>query len=156
MEEEKKKKKVYCKPEMQIEEFTPNEYVSACWGVACSYNKANTYEETHYGKTGGPGGPKTWYQLGCSHDASHCGSSINQVIFDDNNDGIADRMKEIGTDRLGDLNCTIYTDGTYGTSCGVSSVKTGNYIYWTTVSGDRTWHHQGTVFATVDGHPNMS
>lgn len=41
MEETKKKKKPYVKPEMHIEEFTPNMYVSACggendWTISCN------------------------------------------------------------------------------------------------------------------------
>lgn len=38
MEEEvktMKKKKTYCKPEMQVEEFAPNEYIAACYKVKC-------------------------------------------------------------------------------------------------------------------------
>lgn len=36
-----KKKKPYCKPEMRIEQFTPNEYIAVCggendWTIACN------------------------------------------------------------------------------------------------------------------------
>lgn len=147
MEEAKKKKKTYCKPEMRVEEFTPNEYVGACWGVACSREKANTYEKSHYS----PVGFQTWADLGCSHDTGHCDQSGNQIISTD-----AGTMTEVGTDGLGNLPCTIYSDANYRSVLGVSDVKVGDYIYWTTAAGNRVWHHQGTVLATNSTRPNMS
>lgn len=134
-------KKEYVRPMMMGEKFLPNEYVAACWGVGCDIKVANEYDK---------------YASGVSHANDHCGSSGNQVIYDDNNDGIPDRMTEIGTDGLGNLNCTIYTDENYNTTRSVSSVNSGETIYWTTSAGDRTWHHVGTVFDTVPGHPNRS
>lgn len=47
MEEVKKKKKAYVKPELHVEEFTPNEYIAACFDYEamfhCEYgeNKQN-------------------------------------------------------------------------------------------------------------------
>lgn len=133
-------------PRVTIQEFEPNEYVAACWGVACDVDWSNRYEN--------------WqgdYDNGVTHRGDHCGNSSNQVIFDDNGDGIGDRMVETGTDGLGDLACTIYTDDTYRTVRKVSTVKIGNEIYWTTTASDgRTWNHRGTVFGTAEGHPNRS
>ena len=133
-------------PRVTIQEFEPNEYVAACWGVACSFKKANRYEQEH----------GFWNNGNVSHVIDHCGNSSNQVIFDDDGNGIGDRMVETGTDGLGTLTCTIYTSGSYTTERPVSSVKVNDYIYWTTSAGDRTWHHQGYVTATADGHPNRS
>lgn len=133
-------------PKVTIQEFEPNEYVAACWGVECDTGWGNWYEI----KTGD-------FSNGVSHDGAHCGNSSNQVIFDDNGDGIGDRMVETGTDGLGDLVCTIYTNDTYSTVRDVSSVKIGDEIYWTTTASDgRTWNHKGTVFGTAEGHPNRS
>lgn len=133
-------------PKTVVQEFEANEYVAACWGVGCDVSWSNNYEK--------------WqgdYWNGVTHDAAHCGNSSNQVIFDDNDDGIADRMIETGTDGLGDLACKIYTNARYDTIRDVSSVKVGDTIYWTTTASDgRTWNHMGTVFATADGHPNRS
>ena len=68
-------------------------------------------------------------------------------------DGVADRMVEVGTDGLGTLSCTIYTDAYYTTQKSIDSVKAGDTIYWTTSAGNgwnkKTWHHVGTVFATM-------
>ena len=133
-------------PRIEIEAFEANEYVAACWGVGCSVNDANKIE-MDFGVYN-PGN--------LDHGADHCGLSGNQVIYDDNNDGTADRMVEVGTDGLGTLTCTLYTDNTYKTTMDISTVKVGNTIYWTTAAGIKTWHHVGTVFQTVPNHPNRS
>lgn len=139
-------KKSWETPKAMVEEFEANEYVAACWGVKCDVDWSNRYE---------------WWQgddrNGVTHASDHCGNSSNQVIFDDNDDGIADRMIETGTDGLGDLSCTIYQDGNYSQIRDVSTVKIDDIIYWTTTASDgRTWNHKGTVFATAEGHPNRS
>lgn len=140
-------KEKWIAPTTVIEEFTPNEYIAVCWGVCCDVDLANDYEKNHYAP-GRP--PKTWWQLGCSHDNDHCGAIGNQVIRDANNDGKAERMIETGTDGLGDLTCTI-------TNMSIGNVQVDDYIYWTTSASDgRVWHHRGTVVATVPNRPNAS
>ena len=130
-----------------VEEFEANEYVAACWGVGCDVDWSNDYERNHGGD----------FWNGVTHAWDHCGNSSNQVIFDDNGDSVGDRMIETGTDGLGNLVCTIYTDGTFTQERSVSTVTVGEEIYWTTVAEDgRTWNHKGTVFATAEGHPNRS
>ena len=139
-------KKTWAFPLVCVQQFEANEYVAACWGVGCNTAEANRIEKN-----------LGIYQPGVlDHSSDHCGLSGNQVIYDDNNDGTADRMVEVGTDGLGTLNCTIYTDSSYSTPMDVSSVSTGQTIYWTTSAGNKTWHHVGTVFNTVPGHPNRS
>lgn len=139
-------KKTWEVPVIFVQQFEANEYVAACWGVGCNTAEANRIERN-----------LGIYQPGVlDHSSDHCGLSGNQVIYDDNNDGTADRMVEVGTDGLGTLNCTIYTDSSYSTPMDVSSVSTGQTIYWTTSAGNKTWHHVGTVFNTVPGHPNRS
>lgn len=135
----------YVTPRMTGETFAANEYIAACWGVQCDVDWANKYE---------------WRQgdfdNGVTHDVAHCGNSSNQVIkVDENNNPI--KMIETGTDGLGDLTCTIFTNEGYDTVRDVSTVKVGNIIFWTTTASDgRTWNHKGTVFATAEGHPNRS
>ena len=139
-------KKTWAFPLVCVQQFEANEYVAACWGVGCNTAEANRIERN-----------LGIYQPGVlDHSSDHCGLSGNQVIYDDNNDGTADRMVEVGTDGLGTLNCTIYTDSSYSTPLDVSSVSAGQTIYWTTSAGNKTWHHVGTVFNTVPGHPNRS
>ena len=79
-------------PSVTIQDYEANEYVSSCWGVGCNINVADAYEQTHTNSAG-----VTWWTLGCNHTVDHCQNADNQVIYDDNNDGIADRMLEEGT-----------------------------------------------------------
>lgn len=119
-------KRKYERPMAFEETFMTNEYVAACWGVACSIDSANKVDKGHYG---------------VDHVAKHCGLDTNQHIYT-NSKGVAVSMIEEGTDGLGNLTCNLYTDSSYRYSKSYSSVKQGDYIYWTTKSGNRTWHHQ--------------
>lgn len=143
--------KRWVKPRTEVQVFEANEYVAVCWGVACDVNWANKHEQT-YG---------FWDGGNVSHAWDHCGNSSNQVIYDHDNNGVGEAMVETGTDGLGTLECTIYTgynewNGRFTEPIDVSEVHIGQQIYWTTVSGSRTWHHRGTVTATAEGHPNRS
>ena len=138
-------------PRILVQEFESNEYIAACWGVACDVDWANGYEQDYH----------FWDNGNVSHAWNHCGNSSNQVIYDHDNNGIGEAMVETRTDGLGTLNCRIYTG--YNTRTGVftgeisaADVHIGQQIYWTTSSGSRTWHHRGTVTATAEGHPNRS
>ena len=146
-------------PRVAVEAFAANEYVAACWGVGCITNQANEWEKNHVfdsNKEIKYDWQTSWYDKEVSHSDDPCGNSGNQVIYDDNNDGVADRMVEIGTDGLGNLGCTIWTDSTYSQTREISTVKANDIIYWTTSAGDKIWHHIGKVFETVFGHPNRS
>ena len=163
-------KEMWESPRIAVEAFAANEYVAACWGVGCNVAASNKWEETHdspYEKPKTYPWSKTEYYtwneyntlgsgLDDSHSSDHCGNSGNQVIYDYNDDKIADAMKEVGTDGLGTLDCTIWTDDTFSTQMNIADVKIGSIIYWTTAAGNRIWHHIGEVFATVLGHPNRS
>lgn len=139
----------YVTPRMTGETFASNEYISVCWGVKCDTIWANQYEiENGF-----------WDNGNVSHAGNHCGNSSNQVIYDDNEDGIADRMVEVGTDGLGNLQCLIFTNEKYNIGVNISFITSeniGDPIYWTTSSGGRTWHHKGVITATAEGHPNRS
>lgn len=144
-------KRTYETPTACAEEFMPNEYVAVCWGVACDVSWANDYEQK-YG---------FWDGGNVSHASDHCGNSSNQVIYDRDNNGVGEAMVETGTDGLGTLDCAIYKNyneysGRFTDPISASQVKVGDLIYWTTSSGNRTWHHRGTVTATAEGHPNRS
>lgn len=128
-----------------------NEYVAACWGVACSVEAANAVERKWM-----LNGSESNYENGQTHSSDHCGTLTNQWVIDDDNDGTVDRMIETGTNGLGNLTCTLYTDATYGYETDFSGVTSDSYIYWTTSSGNRTWHHQGKVMGTDASHPNRS
>lgn len=120
-------KKSWIQPMATVEKFVANEYVAACWTVVCDSTETE--------------------RAGVSHRKQYCGADGHyQIELDANGTPIS--MTEIKTDNLGDLPCTLYTDGTYKTVRNVSDVKSGEYIYWTTSKGDRTWHHHGPVNGT--------
>lgn len=140
-------KKMWEEPRIQVQEFMPNEYVAVCWGVQCSVSDANKIEKNFYHNPS---------YSGITHSSAYCGQTSHQWLLDSDNNNIAEAMVEINTDGLGDLPCTIYTDATYKHTRDISTVRPDQYIYWTTSSGAKTWHHQGRVSNTVDGHPNRS
>lgn len=126
-------KEKWMAPRTVIEEFTPNEYIAVCWGVACNTIYANNYE-------------KRIHNEGQTHSPNYCGLQSHQYLEDWNNDGIPESMVEKDTDGQGTLTCKIYTDGSYSNIKDFSTVKRGETLYWTTSASDgRVWHHQGVV-----------
>lgn len=134
-------------PRVTIQEFEPNEYVAVCWGVSCKTHDANSVEWKFYDNP---------VKFGVTHDDAYCGQTSHQWLVDSDNNNIAESMIEINTNGLDDLPCTIYKDSQYNNIRNISTVHSGDYIYWTTTSGNRIWHHQGKVTDTVPGHPNRS
>ena len=59
-------KRKYERPMAFEETFMTNEYVAACWGVACSIDSANKVDKDH---------PTV------NHTADHCGLDTNQHIY---------------------------------------------------------------------------
>lgn len=139
-------KKAWVTPKAFVEEFTPNEYVSACWEVACETTLANQYE--------------TDYNPGFSHDPEACGKATNQYLTDASG---SLKMYEKKTGQEGwdhDPECNL-TNATYSTSLSLDSVTAGQYIYWTTSlvgqNGKTSiWHHRGQVVPADSSHPNRS
>lgn len=148
-------KKRWKKPNMTLQIFEANEYIAACWAIACDYGIAGGNGDcpdpihtdnsniTHAKKDAGTG----------------CGWSTNQYIFK-NKDG-SFSVTEINTDQLGNLNTQLtFNENYYNLSSKINDVDPGDVIYWTTSAGEgwnqRTWYHKGTVEATYPGHPNRS
>lgn len=138
------------KPRIVVERFEANEYVAACYNIRCNVDAANKVEQ---------GWRLTpWesnYENGQTHAASACGSYGSYYVIDNDDDGVFDRMIENSAD-LGQLPCTLYTGADYGSIGSWNGIKEGDYIYWTTSSGNRTWHHQGRVEYQDISHPNRS
>lgn len=127
-------KRVYTTPVMQEECFMADEYVAACWKVACDRPTNGDYDE------------------GASNDVTHklyegnqgCGYADNQVITE-NADGTVS-MTEVNVKNQGTLPCTITDSSWNATTLNASDVKSGETIYWITNANDgsgRTWHHYG-------------
>lgn len=151
-------KKIYQSPMAYEEIFTADNYcTSACWGVACDVNSSNNFEYNYrpsgYQRPGDYSNMLSGYS-GDPHTSDHCGQAKNQYIKVEN--GVAVSMKEQRTWSLGDLNCTLYTNSSYNRLADYSKVSPGQTIYWTTSSGNKTWHHQGKVTTTYPGRPNHS
>ncbi len=148
-------KRVYETPVACAEEFLPNEYVAACWAIACDY-----------GIQGGEPGinntnlPKWLHERSDAthtlrNDGTGCGHEDNQFITENASGSFS--VMEINTQGLGNLNTSLTTSSNYrGLSSSISNVEPGDIIYWTTSAGDRTWYHKGTVSTADYGHPNRS
>lgn len=140
-------------PRVTIQEFEPNEYVAACWAIACEY-----------GIIGGENGinnPNTWlHELPTAthtlrSDGTGCGHEKNQYITENANGSFS--VMEINTQGLGSLDTQLTKNSNYfGLNSSISDVEPGQTIYWTTSSGNRTWYHKGTVSTADYGHPNRS
>ena len=132
-------KKEYVTPIMTEEVFEADEYVAACWGVACAY-----------GVQGKDDGMVDLVDVRSSvNHRKHssgvgCGYETNQYIVVDDNGKVS--MIETGTDNLGHLACTITDAGWNNTvTLSQSDLNSTSVIYWTTSAGNRTWHHMGYV-----------
>lgn len=148
-------KKNWEMPVTVVQKFEPNEYVAACWAIACTYGIE--------GKETGINNPNLPTGLHERPDATHtmrgdgtgCGHEDNQFITENANGSFS--VMEINTQGLGNLNTRLTTDSNYwNLSPSISNVEPGDQIYWTTTSGDRTWYHMGTVSTSDYGHPNRS
>ena len=122
----------YETPMMREERFAANEYVAACWQVACRVRGA----DTHASNQG---------RQGVTHREEHCGTAANQVIHK-NESGYT--MTEVKVENQDDLPCTITTSDWQPIALNHDPIN-GETIYWTT-SGKMgntptTWYHHGTV-----------
>ncbi|MCI5648531.1 MAG: hypothetical protein MR332_03720 [Fusicatenibacter sp.] len=142
------------RPSVMVQEFEANEYVAACWTIACDYGELggdgdypdpvqpNNTDITHAKKNAGTG----------------CGWAVNQYIYEDSDGNF--RITETHTDGLGDLTCRLSLTGYDNLSSSISLTETqinnGVEIFWTTTSEIRTWSHYGTIEAKFPGHPNRS
>lgn len=128
-------KKNWEMPKTVVQRFEPNEYVAACYSVVCNTDAANSVEKDWLIWDNG------WtnnYDAGQTHSPTACGAPGNYYVIDDNDDGKFDSMIEISRD-LGRLNCEIFKDASYKWGANWDSIASGQTIYWTTQSGDRTW-----------------
>lgn len=154
-------------PRINVEQFVPEESVAVCWGVECDVEASNDWEWSHkpeedhpdsgfYDPTYTWGTINTWNSSGQPHSETHCGDYVNQVIKVDS-EGYLREIQEVGTDGLGKLTGTVYTDDTFKTVASSSQqYSLHDSIYWTTSSGFKVWHHIGTIIAKWADAPNKS
>ena len=139
-------------PRVTIQEFEPNEYVAACWTVACDVGD---------GDYGGYGAQTGWYYWngvapkggGCNDHTGSCSIASNNQ-FNVSENGTVSFYAENSSDQ-GSLN------GGYTNYIDINKnniVDDGDIIFWYTLSGngDRRWNHYGTVQTADSSHPNRS
>lgn len=135
--------KKWTAPVIEVQVFEANEYVAACWGVACDTKAATKLEnQMHNNPSGG-------------HTSSLCGVQSHQYVFTDANN-VAIGMQEQKHPIWGTLTCTLYTDQSYTVRRDIANVDPGDVIYWTTQRNGNLYHHVGTVQASYPGNPNRS
>lgn len=151
--------KTWVKPMTLVQKFEANEAVAAqqCYGINCNIDVANAIEKERF-----KGNGVSWRIA--EHSADGCGAYDSHLIIDTDGNGVPDLMRE--SSGKGEFDCTIYTDDSYTTSIDISqvSLEPGTTIYWTTedwlvgnlIGHNTVWHHQGTIYSTVEGHPNRS
>lgn len=145
-------KKMWEEPSIQVQEFMANEYVAACWAIACTYGIQG-------GETGINNPKVRWEKADATHtmrsDGTGCGHEDNQFITENANGSFS--VMEINTQGLGNLNTRLTKNSNYsGLNSSIGDVDPGDTIYWTTSSGNRTWYHMGKVSTADYGHPNRS
>lgn len=149
--------KRYVRPMMDAQMFVINEYVAACFSVACQVANStrNPVDGTVWSIV-------EWETQTPYHIVSHttgegtCGSSAsNYITTGDNNTitSIAELNAEQGRFLYGKI--TGYSDLN-----GDKIVNEGDYVSWTTTcswaQGDKGWHHWGYLVASDKKHPNHS
>ena len=138
----------WVKPRTEVQKFEANEYVAACWKIACTVGAAGEVNEAHPD----PHRPAPGVTHSHNSDGNGCGWEDSQYIVEVG-DGVFN-VTEYGQNIL-PCKLTRNNDWT-GLQKSISDVQPGQTIYWTTSLGDRTWYHYGTVGLEDANHPNRS
>lgn len=139
--------RTYTTPKITSEQFVPNEYISACWQVACNIGNGN------YGQYGYRDGWRYWnhqqpYGNNCHDHTGSCSQAENNV-FTVSDDGNVTFNFENSSDQ-GELSGG-YTD--YIDEDESGSISNGDIIFWytsTEQNGRRRWNHYGTVQSSTN------
>ena len=138
----------WVKPRTEVQKFEANEYVAACWSVACKVGNGNYggYNWSYWGGQKPYGGE-------CDDHTGSCSEAGNNQFNVDANGNVSFYAEE--SSDQGSLNggYTGYIDNN-----GNNVVDDGDKIFWYTLSGnrDRRWNHYGTVVNPTPEHPNRS
>lgn len=115
-------------PRVLVQRFEANEYVAACWTLACTQGKYGSDNMDHSGS---------------------CSSPTNNVISDN---GGTITVRENSPDQ-GWLSCEIVNVSSWSEVTPGMYVEWNTYA----ASGDgRVWRHKGTAGEQYPGHPNRS
>lgn len=143
-------KKAYLKPTAYIEAFSANEYVAACYSLAC---KVGSKEPNPVDGTIWPSNSDGEEKHESSGTGNCSDAGSNYLTVDSNGNFMY--LDEWRSDMKKWLRGTkvdykdLYHDG----KCGP-----GDYIAWNTSTSDgsRTWHHWGIATVANPKHPNHS
>ena len=142
-------KRTYETPMALAEEFAPNEYVSACYKLACQRGPQDNLAGGWHWATGERG----QVSHSAAGTADTCADpTANRIITSDG--GMFNSIGENNGEQ-GWLNANLdYIDQKDGNS----TIDPGDVIFWNTVSanGDRKWNHWGVVQQEDPNHPNHS
>ena len=136
------------KPVTVVEKFEANEYVAACFKLACGRGSDPSFPHGQHWKTGESGN--------VSHSTigtpNTCGDAdANRVITDDG--GVFQSVGELNGEQgwlNGGLDYILQRDGD-------NTVDPGDVIFWHTNASDgRKWNHWGVVQREDPNHPNHS
>ena len=122
-------------PRTVVQGFEANEYVAACWYIACDYGEI------------GMNDPKGGLYHAAYSNGTGCGHADNQVIREIR-DGVFRLREEDGFGE--DYNLRMTRSENYdGLSWDLTNVQLDETIYWTSTGSDgTTWYHKGTVEST--------
>ena len=144
-------KKMWAEPRVQVQEFIPNEYVAACFKLACRRgSEGNSYPDDFW--YGGERGGDSHSPIGTPDT---CGdANANRVITSEG--GTFQSVGEFNGEQ-GWLNGKM----THWIDKGQPGViDPGDIIFWYTESGfgsnKRKWNHWGYVEQQDSSHPNHS
>ena len=125
--------KSWVRPRTEVQAFEADDYVAACWYIACDYGQG---ENRHYD-------PKRGFH-DAYEDGTGCGWEDNQVIRESSK-GVFTLREEDGFGEDYDMMMTRNSNWS-GLSSTLSGVTVGETIYWTTNASDgRIWYHKGQV-----------
>lgn len=150
-------KMTWTRPVAAVEQFMPNEYIAACFGISCIAGAADGGANT-----ADPHNHQTWGSYGTWHtaksDGSGCGHVYNQFIVEENNGTytMIEKNARIAGGSAESLDCTLYTDNWGSRVNSWSSLTQGQTVYWSTQAGYFTMYHYGTVNLLDETRPLRS
>lgn len=151
-------KKTYVRPQIMIENFTPNNYVAACYKISCDIGGStggnNTLDTALWNNhpEKGHGQNEQGIHAADGTPGTCADASANRILTDAGGLLSGTSVGEYNKAQ-GWLNGTIetWTDSNHN-----GIVDTGDIIYWSTTSSTKRWNHRGVIQGTVAGHPNHS
>lgn len=147
-------KKTYLKPTAYIEAFSANEYVAACYSLACNVGSGKINPVTHTKWDSGSNGEEVHLSSGTGN-CSDKGSNYLTVGSNGEFLSLEEWRSDLNDNKGGWLHGTkvdyrdLNNDHKYGPK---------DYIAWNTSNSDgtRTWHHCGIAEVADPKHPNHS